>query len=325
MVESLSKFMAESTKRHEENSNLIKEIRASTDAAIRNQGASIKALEIQIGQICKVLTTLLDDVLPTKEKDPVSFTLPWLGELAPTKLIVELADRKVKRTKGIAENVLVRIDKFVFLIDFIVLDMPMDIKTSLILGKPLLSTSHAKIDMFKRKITLREGNDKVVFKSEKPTSNIIKRSLDPLYGDYIKLNDLNKPLEIKRNQVDDLEPTIKEGEVVDKPKMDIVKTRCYNEIVNGLDEYPSYYDFDRKIHIDCAYNLKFSCMKVEWNFTLRKNKENRRMILESVENGPLIWPTIEENRVIRTKTYAELSATEKIQADCDMKETNIIL
>ncbi|GJU69501.1 hypothetical protein Tco_1255760 [Tanacetum coccineum] len=47
--------MAESAKRHEENSNLIKEIRASTDIAIRNQGASIKALEIQIGQISKVL------------------------------------------------------------------------------------------------------------------------------------------------------------------------------------------------------------------------------------------------------------------------------
>ncbi|GKE66143.1 hypothetical protein Tco_1520304 [Tanacetum coccineum] len=40
---------------HEENSNLIKEIRASTNAAIRNQGASIKTLEIQIGQISKVL------------------------------------------------------------------------------------------------------------------------------------------------------------------------------------------------------------------------------------------------------------------------------
>ncbi|GJY63067.1 hypothetical protein Tco_0464527 [Tanacetum coccineum] len=47
--------MDESAKRHDENSNLIKEIRASTDAAIRNQGASIKALEIQIGQISKVL------------------------------------------------------------------------------------------------------------------------------------------------------------------------------------------------------------------------------------------------------------------------------
>ncbi|GKA45572.1 mitochondrial proton/calcium exchanger protein-like protein isoform X1 [Tanacetum coccineum] len=47
--------MSKSTKRHEENSNLIKEIRASTDAAIRNQGASIKTLEIQIGQMSKVL------------------------------------------------------------------------------------------------------------------------------------------------------------------------------------------------------------------------------------------------------------------------------
>nr|GEU29476.1 hypothetical protein [Tanacetum cinerariifolium] len=55
------------------------------------------------------------------------------------------------------------------------------------------------------------------------------------------------------------------------------------------------------------------------------NRENERMILESVENGPLIWPTIEENRVTRTNKYVKLSATEKIQADCDMKATNIIL
>ncbi|GJR94813.1 hypothetical protein Tco_0266987 [Tanacetum coccineum] len=53
--------------------------------------------------------------------------------------------------------------------------------------------------------------------------------------------------------------------------------------------------------------------------------EHERMILESVENGLLIWPTVEENGVIRTKKYAKLFATEKIQADCDMKATNIIL
>ncbi|GKD81541.1 hypothetical protein Tco_1348380 [Tanacetum coccineum] len=47
--------MSESAKRHEENSNLIKEIQDTTDAAIRNQGASIKNLEIQIGQMSKVL------------------------------------------------------------------------------------------------------------------------------------------------------------------------------------------------------------------------------------------------------------------------------
>ncbi|GKB74374.1 hypothetical protein Tco_0935786 [Tanacetum coccineum] len=55
------------------------------------------------------------------------------------------------------------------------------------------------------------------------------------------------------------------------------------------------------------------------------NRQHGRMILESVENGPLIWPTIEENRVTRSKKYFELSATEAIQADCDVKATNIIL
>ncbi|GJV55120.1 zinc finger, CCHC-type containing protein [Tanacetum coccineum] len=336
MKESLSKFMVESAKRHDENSNLIKEIRASTDAAIRNQGASIKALEIQIGQMRKVIqergfgslpgstetnprdhvksisttieadTTLircisttqyadsatnlkrflreklrmgyqieasmnihdsaiLEDSLPPKEKDPRSFTklchinnicfekaladlgasisvMPYstftnlgLGELALTKLIIELADRTIKHPKGIAENVLVGIDKFVFLVDFIVLDMPEDIKVPLILGRPFLSTAHAKIDVFKKKIALIVGNDKIVFKSDNPTSNIIRRvymlglrermkldleaklmgetlilnrSLDPIYGDYIELNDLNEPLELRRNQVEDLGPTI---------------------------------------------------------------------------------------------------------------------
>nr|GEZ17171.1 hypothetical protein [Tanacetum cinerariifolium] len=49
------------------------------------------------------------------------------------------------------------------------------------------------------------------------------------------------------------------------------------------------------------------------------------MILKSVENGLLIWPTIEENRVTRPKKYGELSAAEATQADCDVKATNIIL
>ncbi|GKA62040.1 hypothetical protein Tco_0761559, partial [Tanacetum coccineum] len=56
-----------------------------------------------------------------------------------------------------------------------------------------------------------------------------------------------------------------------------------------------------------------------------QNRERGRMILESVEHGPLIWPTIEENGVTRTKKYAKLSPTEKIQADCDMKAINITL
>nr|GEW48714.1 hypothetical protein [Tanacetum cinerariifolium] len=54
------------------------------------------------------------------------------------------------------------------------------------------------------------------------------------------------------------------------------------------------------------------------------NRQHGRMILESIENGPL-WPSIEENGVTRPKKYSELSATEAIQADCDVNATNIIL
>nr|GEV80407.1 retrovirus-related Pol polyprotein from transposon TNT 1-94 [Tanacetum cinerariifolium] len=55
------------------------------------------------------------------------------------------------------------------------------------------------------------------------------------------------------------------------------------------------------------------------------NRQHGRMILESVENGPLLWPTAEENGVARPKKYSELSATKSIQVDCDVKATNIIL
>nr|GEY25619.1 hypothetical protein [Tanacetum cinerariifolium] len=55
------------------------------------------------------------------------------------------------------------------------------------------------------------------------------------------------------------------------------------------------------------------------------NRQHGRMILESIENGPLLWPSIEENRVTRPKKYSKLSATEAIQADCDVKATNMFL
>ncbi|GJT71933.1 putative reverse transcriptase domain-containing protein [Tanacetum coccineum] len=143
-----------------------------------------------------------------------------LGELAHIRLTVELADKTVKYPKGIAENVLVGIGKFVFPVDFIIFDMPKDIKVPLILGRPFLSTIYAKIDVYKRKITLRVEEEKIIFKSVKPTISLIRRvymlslrermeldlearlmgetlvlnrSLDHFLEDYIELNDLNEP------------------------------------------------------------------------------------------------------------------------------------
>nr|GEU45523.1 copia protein [Tanacetum cinerariifolium] len=53
------------------------------------------------------------------------------------------------------------------------------------------------------------------------------------------------------------------------------------------------------------------------------NIQHGRMILESIENGPLIWPSIKKNGVTRPKKYSELSATEAIQADCDESECKL--
>ncbi|GJR07866.1 hypothetical protein Tco_0790518 [Tanacetum coccineum] len=84
-------------------------------------------------------------------------------------------------------------------------------------------------------------------------------------------------------------------------------------ILSGADNRPPMLDKD-------LYDSWKSQMEL-----YMQNREYGRMILESVEHGPLMWPTVEENSVIRTKKYAELSVAEKIQADCDMKATNIIL
>ncbi|GKD18189.1 hypothetical protein Tco_1357977 [Tanacetum coccineum] len=57
-----------------------------------------------------------------------------------------------------------------------------------------------------------------------------------------------------------------------------------------------------------------------------ENRENRRMILNTLQNGPLVWLTVvEKDGTTRTKKYEELSVVEKLQADCDIKATNIIL
>ncbi|GJS28101.1 hypothetical protein Tco_0488721 [Tanacetum coccineum] len=254
----------------------------------------------------------INNVIPRKEKDPGSFTLPCfindfcfdnaivdlganvsvmplstylnlgLGKLVHTRLTVELANRIVKYPKGIAENVLVGIGKFTFPVDFIILDMPEDIRVPLILGRPFLSTARAKIDVYKRKFTLRVREENIIFKSVKPASSIIKRvymlslrermehdlevrligetlvitrSFDHFLEDYIELNDLNEPFELRRNQGNDLMPTIKEGKV-------IKEFRTRNEDLDiGIDDYPSYCDDDKKIHIDCAHNLKFCSLE----------------------------------------------------------------
>ncbi|GKE28920.1 hypothetical protein Tco_1444304 [Tanacetum coccineum] len=62
-----------------------------------------------------------------------------LGRPKPVHLILEMADRTTQVLKGMIENVLVKIDKFIFPVDFVILDMIEDFKVPIILGRPLLA------------------------------------------------------------------------------------------------------------------------------------------------------------------------------------------
>ncbi|GJX79747.1 DNA-directed DNA polymerase [Tanacetum coccineum] len=149
-----------------------------------------EACTITMNERCSLV---LLNKLPSKEKDPGSFTIacdighlhinnaladlgaiislmPYtmyeklgLGEPKPTRMSLELADRSIQYPRGIEENVLIKIDKFILPIDFVILDMREDFKIPIILGRPFLATTRAMIDIFNKKITLRVGNEEVIF------------------------------------------------------------------------------------------------------------------------------------------------------------------
>nr|GEZ73190.1 hypothetical protein [Tanacetum cinerariifolium] len=134
---------------------------------------------------------------PKKERDPGSFTLPCLigplvvknalahlgasidlmphslfqrldiSNLKPTKMSIQLADRSIKYPTRVYENLFVKINKFIFLVDFVVMEMDEDELVLIILGRPFLATARAVIDVHEGKLSLRVRNETVTFNSGK--------------------------------------------------------------------------------------------------------------------------------------------------------------
>ncbi|GKD45880.1 DNA-directed DNA polymerase, partial [Tanacetum coccineum] len=90
-------------------------------------------------------------------------------------MCIELTNKTTQFPKGIAENVMVKINKFVFLVDFLILDMEEDHRIPSILGRPFLATAHVMIDVFNKKISFEVGDEIITFDLEKsmkfPPSN----------------------------------------------------------------------------------------------------------------------------------------------------------
>ncbi|GJW26075.1 DNA-directed DNA polymerase [Tanacetum coccineum] len=87
-----------------------------------------------------------------------------LSGLNDTKMVLELADRTISKPTGVAENVFVKVGKFYFPADFVVLDFIADPRVPLIFGRPFLSTAHALIDVYEGEITLRHDDQSLTLK-----------------------------------------------------------------------------------------------------------------------------------------------------------------
>ncbi|GJT54798.1 reverse transcriptase domain-containing protein, partial [Tanacetum coccineum] len=86
-----------------------------------------------------------------------------LPEISPTCMTLELADRSISRPIGIAEDVYIKVGKFQFPADFVVVDFDADPRVPLILGRSFLKTGHALIDVYEGELTLRVGKEAVTF------------------------------------------------------------------------------------------------------------------------------------------------------------------
>nr|GEW81817.1 reverse transcriptase domain-containing protein [Tanacetum cinerariifolium] len=87
-----------------------------------------------------------------------------LPELTPTCMTLKLANRSVAYLVCVAEDVFVKVGKFYFLADFVVVDYDVDPRVPLILGRPFLRTSRALIDVYDEELTLRVNDEAITFK-----------------------------------------------------------------------------------------------------------------------------------------------------------------
>ncbi|XP_057996606.1 uncharacterized protein LOC131175924 [Hevea brasiliensis] len=138
-------------------------------------------------------SVILQNKLPPKLKDPGSFSIPChigetsiekalcdlgasvsliplsiceklkVGDLKPTTIYLQLADRSIKYLVKILENVPLKVGKFFIHVDFVVLEMEEDVRTPIILGRPFLATAGANIDVKNRKLKLKVGEEEIEF------------------------------------------------------------------------------------------------------------------------------------------------------------------
>nr|GEY00916.1 reverse transcriptase domain-containing protein [Tanacetum cinerariifolium] len=163
---------------------------------LTNKDKLFELAKIPLNDNC---STMLLKKLPEKLRDPGKFLIPcdfpgmnvchalvdlgasinlmplfiWkklsLPELTPTRMTLELADRSITRPKGIAEDVFIKVGKFHFSTDFVVVDFEADPRVPLILERSFLRTGRALIDVYGEEIPIRVNDEAVTFNLNQTT------------------------------------------------------------------------------------------------------------------------------------------------------------
>ncbi|GKA94429.1 homeodomain-like protein, partial [Tanacetum coccineum] len=222
---------AEKVKRHIPNENSEGETIYNTSVNIEYIQQKLVSHEIEIEEVSMVklnvrCSVVLQNELQPKEKYPRSFILPYaigtttlsnaladlgasisimpfslfkrlgLGNPRQINMVIEMADRSMQSPMEIVKNVLVKINKFIFPVDFIILDIIEDNKVPIILGRPMLATAHARIDVFGKKISLEVGTKQITFDINKKESPAV---ISPVYviNSFSEINELYEPKDLE--------------------------------------------------------------------------------------------------------------------------------
>nr|GEV36665.1 hypothetical protein [Tanacetum cinerariifolium] len=139
---------------------------------------------------------------PLNENCSAKLRLPTING---TKMVLELVDRTISKPMGVAENVFVKVGKFYFPADFVVLDFVADPRVPLILGRPFLSTAHALIDFYEGEIILRHDDQSLTLKcGDTPSISYNNfeslNKVDPIDATYLSFNEKSALIDVLKSR-----------------------------------------------------------------------------------------------------------------------------
>ncbi|GJU36101.1 DNA-directed DNA polymerase [Tanacetum coccineum] len=141
---------------------------------------------------------------------------------------LELADRSIQYLRGIIKNILIKVDKFILPIDFVILDMPEDSGVPIILGRPFLATARAMIDVFNKNITLRVRDGEIIFDVDQSIKRPTTKD-DDCYG----IDDLDDTINIEVQEIlanEETDSFLSRGleKLIDQSNLEYCESADYN-------------------------------------------------------------------------------------------------